>query len=217
VIIETLKVANRDDAIIRVFLSRGPGNFSVNPYDSVKSQFYVAITRLNSPAPEKYEQGVVIGKSSIPMKDSWMAQVKSCNYLPNVMMRKEAVDRNLDFVVGVDEEGFVTEGPTENIMIVDAKEHLVHPGFDNILKGTTMTRVCELARTNGIKAESRSFSLKELQTAQEIMMCGTTLDVLPVREFEGQKIGNGKPGPISIKLRELIREDLRAGPKRTPF
>lgn len=217
IILETLKVANQSDVLIRIYLSRGPGNFSVNPYDSVGAQFYIVITALHFPALEKYEQGIVIGKSLIPVKESWLAQVKSCNYLPNVMMKQEAIDRGLEFVVAIDEKGFVAEGATENIIIVDKDQNIVHPEFGYILKGTTMTRACELARENRMKTLSKQFTLEDLQSAREIMLTGTTLDILPVVEFEGLKIGDGKPGPIAKKLRALISEDISTGSKITNF
>lgn len=217
IIIETLQAADQDDVIIRTFLSRGPGNFSVNPYDSVDSQFYVVITKLTSPSIEKYTQGVKIGKSAIPIKDSWMTQVKSCNYLPNVMMKKEAADRNLDFVISIDENGFLGEGATENIMIIDHNGTIVHPEFNHILKGLTMTRACELAREHDMPTEVRSITLNDLQSAREAMMCGTSVDIIPVSKFENCHIANGKPGPVAKRLLDLILEDIASGPYRTEF
>lgn len=215
IIFETLRTANQNEVIIRVFLSRGPGNFSVNPYDSVEPQLYVVITQLKPPSSEKYENGVIIGKSDISAKSSWMAQVKSCNYLPNVLMKKEAVDRHLDFVIGTDTDGNITESATENIMIVDQDGVIVHPMLDNILKGTTMVRVCELARENGITTKVKSISIEDLQSAREVMITGTSLNILPVVEFEGYKIGNGKPGPVVKKLNELMLNDIKKNARRT--
>jgi branched-subunit amino acid aminotransferase/4-amino-4-deoxychorismate lyase len=217
VILETLRAANKNEAIIRVFLSRGPGNFSVNPYDSVGPQLYIVITQLRLPPSEKYENGVVIGKSDVPIKSSWMAQVKSCNYLPNVLMKKEAVDRRLDFVIGTDAQGHITESATENIMIVDQNGTIVCPTLDFILKGTTMIRACALARENGITTEMRSISIEDLQSAREVMITGTSLNVLPVVKFEDYKIGNGQPGPVAKKLYELMLNDIKKGTRSTPF
>lgn len=208
IIQETVRVANQPETSIRVYLSRGPGNFTANPYDSIGEQFYVAVVKLHTPSEEQYKKGAMIGISSVPGKDSWMAKVKSCNYLPNVMMKKEAVDRGIDFAIGIDERGFIAEGPTENIMIVDANGVLVYPVLDYILKGTTMIRACELAQKNGIKVESRPISRDELKSAREVMMCGTSLDVIAVTQFEDHKIGEGKPGPIAKKLRELVLRDM---------
>jgi branched-chain amino acid aminotransferase len=217
IICETLQVAQQNDASLRIFLSRGPGHFSVNPYDSIGAQFYVVVTKTHALAEEKYTKGVAIGISTIPIKISWLAQVKSCNYLPNVLMKKETVDRHLDFVIVIDDDNFVAEGATENIMMVNKEGHIIHPPFTNILKGTTLVRACELAKTLGIIVKEQPISLTELQSATEVMMLGTTLDVVPVVTIEDVHIGTGQPGPIAKKLRELIIQDIKTGPKRTPF
>jgi 4-amino-4-deoxychorismate lyase len=209
-ILETLRVADQDNAIIRVFLSRGPGSFSVNPYDSIAAQLYIVVAKLHEPSQEQCTQGVRIGQSEIPSKSAWMAQIKSCNYLQNVLMKKEAVDRHLDFVVGIDPEGYVTESATENIMIVDQSDTLIHPRFDYILKGTTMMRVCELAREMGMRTQERSFTRQDLLSAREVMITGTTWNVLPVVEFEKQKIGDGAPGPIAKQLKTLLIQDMKS-------
>ncbi|PIS10302.1 MAG: peptidase [Bdellovibrio sp. CG10_big_fil_rev_8_21_14_0_10_47_8] len=214
IILQTLKVANQSQALVRVFLSRGPGGFTTNPYDSVGAQFYVAITELKSLPETKYEVGVKIGRSQIPCKDSWMAQVKSCNYLPNVMMKKEAVDRGLDFTVGFDPEGFLTESSTENIVLVDAEGILVQPPLKYILKGTTMTRALQLAKDRGFAVEQRRLSEEDIFSAREVMMIGTTLDVLPVTEYEGKKISEGRVGAVAKELRQMVQKDLSNG---TPF
>ncbi len=211
ILLETLRAANKNDVMIRIYVSRGPGNFNANPYESVGPQLYMAVSRLTYPSDEKYLQGVSIGQSAILAKPPWQAQIKSCNYLPNVLMKKEAVDRGLDFVVGIDHRGGVTESATENIMMVDAKGTLVHPPLENILKGTTMIRAFELARENGLAAEERFFTVKDLLSAREVMMAGTTLDVLPVVEFEKHKIADGKPGLIAKKLQKLMIEDMKSG------
>lgn len=161
--------------------------------------------------------GVSIGKSEIPIKSSWMNQVKSCNYLPNVLMKKEAVDRGFDFVIGIDSDGLVTEGPTENIMIVDHDGTIIHPLFNNILKGITMVRACELARESGMKTEIKPVSFEELQSAREILITGTSLNVLPVVKFENVTIGDGRPGKIAKKLNELIICDINAGSRSISF
>jgi 4-amino-4-deoxychorismate lyase len=214
IILETLRIADQDDVFLRIYLSRGPGNFSVNPYDSIGSQLYIVVTQLKPPSVEKYNQGVAIGKSAIPCKDPWMAQIKSCNYLYNVLMKKEAVDRNLEYVIGIDADGFISEGFTENIMIVDQLGQIAYPNLNGILKGITMMRACELARQRGMMTVERPILLNELLSAREIMMTGTSLDILPVSRFENHTIS---VGPVAKQLRELMREDIKNGPRRSSF
>lgn len=167
------------------------------------------VTQLPRPSAKKYIEGVKIGKSSVPAKPSWLAQTKSCNCLPNVLMKKEAVDRNLDYVIGFDSEGYITESATENIMIVDQDGVLVYPLPDLILGGITMTRVCELAQENGIKVVAKNISIEDLLSAREVILSATTLDILPAVEFEGKKIADGKPGNLAKKLKELILHDIQ--------
>lgn len=216
-IIETLKVADKDDATIRIFISRGPGNFSVDPYNTLGSQVYITITELIAPSEEKYQQGVKIGKSSIPVKPSWLAQIKSCNYLPNVLMKKEALDRSLDYVIGICENGYLKESATENIMILEQDDTLVYPPLDGILKGTTMIRVSELAKREGIATVIKPIAVEDLFRAKEAFITGTSLDVLPIVRFEDQKIGNGQPSHVAKKLRALLQQDVLSGPYRTLF
>lgn len=211
IIVETLQVANQGSCLIRVFLSRGPGSFTANPYDSIGSQLYVVVTQLTSPAPEKYLNGVKIGRSLIEVKEGLMPQIKSCNYLPNVLMKKESIDRKLDFTVSFDSNKFVAESATENLVIVDEQGILTHPPLAKILMGTTMIRAFELASKAGTKTAIRQISEKDILSAREVMMMGTTLDILPVTSFENHLISAGKVGPVAKSLYALLKIDMQHG------
>ena len=210
-ILQTLMVADRSETLIRLFLSRGPGGFTTNPYDSIGSQLYIIITELKTLPGEKYLMGVKVNRSQIPAKETWMAQVKSCNYLPNVMMKKEAVDQKVDFTVAFDKDNFLAESSTENIVIVDQSGMILAPELRNILKGTTMSRALELAKAQGLPVAHRNISESDLINAREVMMIGTTLDVLPVTSYQGQKIGSGIVGEIAKQLNSLVEEDFKNG------
>jgi len=220
ILFQTIKAAKTPNALLRLFVGRGPGAFTTNPYDSIGAQFYFMVTTLKPLPEEKYTQGVKIGRSAIPTKDSWLAQLKTCNYLPNVLMKKESVDRQLDFTIGFDGNNFMAESSTENIILLDKNKNLIRPRLNGILKGTTMMRTFELAqklKEQKIIADilERDISEAELQSAQEVMMAGTTLDVLPVTSYESQKIGSGEVGPVAKELLKLLREDQLSGPKTT--
>ncbi len=217
IVIATVKASQEKNCIIRIFVSRGPGQFSTNPYDSVGAQVYVVVTKLTHPSNEKYAQGVSLGRSQIPPKEAWLAQLKTCNYLPNVMMKKEAIDRKIDFTIGIDPQGFITEGSTENIIVLTQNNLLVRPHFDFILKGTTMGKVLSLAESlvhKGLiqKIGEKNMSETDLLSAKEVMMVGTTLDVLPATQYEGKSIGSGKVGPVAKALLKLLLADQEASP-----
>ena len=216
ILMDTIRASGAVEAVLRVFLSRGPGGFTTNPYDSVGTQLYVVVTELKSLPEEKYRLGASIGKSQVLPKDPWFATIKSCNYLQNVMMKKEAVDRGLDFTVGFDQQGFLTEGSTENIVLLDPAGNLLRPSLRQVLRGTTMMRVFHLAKSlveqKAIRGlEERDLTEKDILNAKEVMMMGTTLDVLPITSFEGKNIGDGKVGLIAPTLRRLLLEDMGLG------
>lgn len=200
------------EAIVRIYVSRGPGRFSANPYDSIGSQLYVMLTDFKAYPEEKYLKGASLGKSLLASKDKYWAAFKTCNYLPNVMVKKEAVDRKIDFVVGFDEAGFMTESSTENVILVSQRNELLKPKKDFILQGTTMNRAFELARTNLVgslidRVQEEDISEEMIKNAKEVMVAGTTWDILPITSFENKPIGNGSIGPVAKKLLELIRKD----------
>ena len=211
IILQTLQAADQPNTLIRLFVSRGPGGFTVNPYDSISAQLYVVVTRLNEFPEQKYQEGVSLGRSEIPIKEGKMPQIKSCNYLPNVLMKKESVDRKLDFTASFDDEGFLAESATENIVLVDANGILTGPPFEKILAGTTLLRCFKLAETLNMATGFRKLSESDVLSAREVIMMGTTLDVMPVTTYEGHKISNGQVGSVSKKLRQLLVEDMKNG------
>ena len=214
-VIGTIRIAGTRDCLIRLFVSRGPGGFTTNPYECPSSQIYIVACNPSVYPEEQSTEGVFIKSSSIPVKKSYFATIKSCNYLPNVLMKKEAVDAGVQYTVSIDENGFLGEGSTENIGLVTPDRTLKFPRFARILKGTTVTRVAELAESlvaNG-KLEQVVFediTLNEAYSGAEILLFGTTFDILPAVIFDGHAIGSGRPGDIYQLLLELLTRDIES-------
>jgi branched-subunit amino acid aminotransferase/4-amino-4-deoxychorismate lyase len=212
-ILETIKAGGRPDCTVRVFVSRGPGGFSVSPTQSPASQLYIVAGKLGLPFMQDHPAGARARSSLIPVKPPPFSSIKSCNYMPNVLMKYEAETWGVDFTVSFDENDYLGEGATENAGIITRDRRLIFPLLDRVLKGTTMLRVADLARD-----EMKSGLLKEVafenitrqavRDAAEMMVVGTTIDVASVIEFDGQSIGTGKPGPIATRLNELLGRDV---------
>ena len=217
IIRETVLAGNTGTCLVRLFVSRGPGSFSANPYDTVGSQLYVIVVAHVPTAPEKYERGVKLVTSGIPIKTDYFATVKNCNYLPNVLMKKDAVERGADFSVSLDENGFLAEGSTENVGIVTKKGELLIPRFSRTLRGITVTRVMEIAggltdaRLNA--ATEADITPEQACDAAEVMIFGTSFAILPVVEYDGNRIGDGRPGPVFRRLLELMVQDETKNPE----
>jgi branched-chain amino acid aminotransferase len=218
----TVAASEAEDCLVRLLVSRGPGGFSASPYESLDRQVYIVVTAHHELPREKYEEGVRLRTSRVPIKQEFFANIKSCNYLPNVLMKKEAEDAGVDFTVSLDERGFLGEGPTENVGFITRDREFLVPRFDRILKGITVSRMMELVRPLVESGELRAAEEADITPAlaresREIMMFGTSFDVLPVVEYDGLPVGSGRPGPFSRRFLELLREDARNCPEmKTP-
>ena len=207
------RVGGEKDVLVRIMVSRGPGGFSTNPYECPAEQLYVVIVRLKAPPVEAYENGVAIISAPVPVKPPVFANIKSCDYLGNVLIKKAAVEAGVDYAVNWDEEGFLAEGSTENILVVSPESELLIPSFERTLKGVTLSRVIDLAQTLVVDGTLKDVRTDRIDRAlslrcPEVMLSGTTLDVLPVTTWDGRTVGDGRPGPVTRRLLELVRRDI---------
>lgn len=212
-VVETIRAGAHRDCCVRVLVTRGPGGLGANPYECPEAQVYVLSYRLGTSFMVKHPEGAHVGISRIPPKNTFFAQIKSCNYLPNVLMAREAVDCGTDFMAGFDEDGFLTECATENIGMVTREGELLVPNMGRILAGTTMLRVLELAevlvRNGGLKAvRYADITVTQMHEASEILVFGTTRDVTAVVQFDGRPVSDGKPGRIYALLADLLHRDI---------
>jgi branched-subunit amino acid aminotransferase/4-amino-4-deoxychorismate lyase len=213
VAVETVRAGGQPNCLVRVVVSRGPGSFGVDPYDCPETQLYIVACDLHTPFMEEHPEGARVITSTIPVKHPLLATTKTCNYLPNMFMRKEAVDAGVDFVMAFDDGGFLAEGSTENIGIVTEDKRLLFPERRCVLSGTTMLRVIELAQTlvDGeqlTEVASVDISGKDVVSAAEILITGTTRNVVAATELDGNPVGDGRPGPLYAKLAELLLNDI---------
>lgn len=213
-----VRAGGEKDCMLRIYLSRGPGGFTTDPFECLRPGLYLMAGRLHPPPAMAYARGVQVGISRVPAKSGFFASVKSCNYLPNVLLKREAITRGWDFAVCLDAHGCLAEGSTENIGLVDRAGRLLLPRPENILEGTTVRRAAELAQEMTARGqlagvERRPLSVADLEAAAEAMLFGTTLDVLPVSRLDGRPVGGGAPGPVATELLRLLREDIRHNPE----
>jgi len=207
--VATVRSGGRPECYLRLLVTRGPGGFGPSPYECPESQLYIVAYAAAPYGRELFERGVSAISSRVPVKPGFFANIKSCNYLPNVLMKKEALDRGAQYAVSVDERGFVAEGATENVAFVSAEGQLLFPRFERILHGLTVSRVAALAPAAGLgEVAFVDLRLEEAFGMAEMMMLGTSFDALPVVSLDGRRIGDGRPGPVFRRVRELLLRDI---------
>ena len=207
-VLEVARAGGRDQGMVRVLIGRGPGGFGIYPSECPEASLYVCSYDLHPKAESVYEKGVTAFKTSIPAKQSYLATIKSIDYLPNVLMKHEAEEKGYDYPFCFDANGFLAEGATENVCIVDQDGKLHIPEFTNALAGTTLMRAVDLIKGE-VDIIFRGISEDEIREAKEVIIVGTTIDAIPVVRFGGKPIHNVKPGPVQKRMRELLKKDLK--------
>jgi branched-chain amino acid aminotransferase len=206
-VMDVARAADQEDGYISLFIGRGPGGFSIDFRECPRSSLYIVARKYKHYPESFWKKGVTAFKSEKPAKQSYMAKIKSVNYLPNVLMKKEAVDKGYDFALCFDENGYLAEGCIENVVIVSDQGRIIIPDLSNALSGTTLMRALDLIK-NEVPFVFRSIKEDEIYQAKEVILLGTTLDAVSVVRYNDKPIHDVRPGPVSKRLRELILEDI---------
>jgi len=218
IVIETVAIGGKKDCSVRIFVSRGLGGFACSPKQCHKSNLYVVVLEPEIVPEHFYAEGLSAITSQIPVKPSFFAQAKTCNYLPNVLMEMEAERRKAQFTIALDEQGYIAEMPIENVAIVTKQQILKYPKFDRILKGTSLLRGIELSeelvRSGHLKGICQeNITPGEAYKSSEILVFSTAWNVISAVKYDGRIIGNGKPGPVFDRLYELFQKDVTKNEK----
>ncbi len=137
------------------------------------------------------------GLTAIGVKDlRWlMCHIKSTSLLGNVLARQQAVEAGVDDVIQF-RDGYLTEGSAANIWVVKNGVLLAPPRNHLILEGIRYRLLEELAAEADIPFEARPITEAEVETADELLISSATKEVLPIVQYNGKAVGDGKPGPI---------------------
>lgn len=128
----------------------------------------------------------------------------AANYLNGMMARAEAKSRGFDNVIMLDTQGFVAEGGTESVFMVE-NGTLFTPCAGTVLLSITRRSLLQAARVLGIEAVESRIRPERLVKAEEILFSGTPNKVLPVRRIEGRDL-RGTPGPLTRELSGAMAE-----------
>ncbi len=207
IVLDVCSAAECESGLVRILLGRGVGGFGISPYECPVPSLYVVVYQYD-PKPESwYEKGLTAFKTSIPAKQPYLATIKSIDYLPNVLMKREALEKGFDMPFCFDRMGFLAEGATENVCIVDAGGTIKVPEFNNALAGTTLLRAIQLI-ADEVPVDYCAISEEDILLAKEVIVCGTSIDAVGVVRFNKKPIHDVRPGPVCKRMRELLAKDV---------
>ena len=203
IILETLRINKLRDAYIRPIVTRGVGDLGLDPRKCKKPTIIVIARPWGKLYGDLYERGlkaVTVAVRRNPY-DALPPNIKSLNYLNNILAKIEANAKGGDEAIFLDKLGFISEGSGDNIFIVKNGTILTPPTI-NSLPGITREVVVEIVKKLGIPFAERNLSLYDLYTADEVFVTGTAAEIAPIVEVDGRKIGDGKPGKVTKRLME---------------
>lgn len=136
--------------------------------------------------------------------------IKTVGLLPNVIAKQAALEAGAYECLFYDEMGLITEGASTNAWIVDEHGRLrTRDTQANILRGVTRTAVLALVAEEGLELDERPFSVEEAKQAREVFVTASSTFVMPLISLDGARIGDGRPGPIATRLREIYVAQTR--------
>ena len=172
------------------------------PPPSTEPTVYARADALDLPT-QKWEQGV---KIILRPDQRWArCDIKSLNYLPNVLANQAAMEADAYEAVMV-REGVVTEGSHSSLLAVFDGTVVTHPLTNHILPSITRNAVLSLCDDLGIPVEETPVPRADLPEADELMLLGTTTGVMPVVQVEDWAVGDGTPGALTRRLQAAFQE-----------
>jgi len=211
-VLETIRANGLHDGYVRLVVTRGVGDLGLNPYLCPHPSMFVIASAISLYPPEFYDNGleVVTCATRRPTPASLSPQVKSLNYLNNVMAKVEALKAGAREGLMLNEQGYVAECTGDNVFIVKKGEVLTPPVSDGSLDGITRQVIFELCGELGIPIREATLSRYDLYTADESFLTGTAAETISMVKLDDREIGDGSPGPISLKLIEAYRKKVRS-------
>ncbi len=207
-IADTVKAAGpMDEEYIRILLTRGIGELNYDP-KSTPAPTLVIIVKPIEPAPARMEtDGVPI--SLVPILRNHPGSVnpliKSNNLLNNALAMQEAYRRGGEEGLMCNYRGELSECSQANFFMVRAGVALTPKSASGLLEGVTRAYLFEVGQQVGIEVREATLFPKDLETADEAFITSTTRELTPVTRIDEHLLGNGKPGPVTLKLLQGYR------------
>jgi branched-chain amino acid aminotransferase len=196
------------DGYIRLVITRGKGSLGLNPFTCECASIFIIADNIQLYPEELYETGMKV-ISATTVRNHPLAippQVKSLNYLNNIIAKIEALDYNVPEAIMYNHEGYVAEATGDNVFIVRNGVIYVPPVEAGALEGITRSVVIRLAKQENILVVEKNLTRFDLYICDEFFLTGTAAEVIGIVDIDGRTIGNGKPGPLTKLLRNKFFE-----------
>lgn len=212
-IAETIRLNELESAYIRVVVSRGVGNLGLDPNNCKTPQLIIIVEPLALFPKALYESGIEIASvaSRRSRSDILNPQVKSLNYLNNILVKIEANLAGVHEALMLNDQGYVAEGSADNIFIINGNTLTTPPSYLGALEGITRSSIIDVAKEAGFEVKEAPFTRHDVYVAEEVFLTGTAVEVISVIKVDGRQIADGLPGSKTLELfegfKKMVKED----------
>ena len=202
VLLETCRKNNLKDGYIRLVITRGKGDLGLNPKSCKVATVFCIAADITLYPEEMYTKGMPIITSVQRRNKATIVdpQVKSLNYLNNILAKIEANRAGVPEALMLNHDGIVAECTGDNIFIVKDNVIYTPPIHVGILDGITRSTVIELARKIGYTVVEKEFTLFNVYCADECFLTGTAAEAIPVTSVDERIIGSGVAGKVTGEI-----------------
>jgi len=196
----------QQDAYLRVTVSRGAGGIGLDPSLCPSPTVVIMAQPLVAPAAALYHTGVdvILASTRRNLPGALPPEIKSLNFLNNILAKREAIAAGVFDSVLLNWEGHLTECTISNLFFV-TEGHLHTPSLEcGLLDGITRSIVLQLAKEQRFSVTEGRFTPVQLYRSDECFVTNTSMEIMPVTSVDRRPIGNGKPGLLTQRLRNLF-------------
>lgn len=196
-----------DTGYLRLVVTRGEGSLGIDPRKCARPALFIIADELSVMDIDDNSQGIKLHVAQTRRLPAQCLdpQIKSLNYLNNILARIEANRAGMDEALMLNLDGYVSEGSVDNIFIVSDGVLRTPRLGDGLLAGVTRAVIIDLARQAGIPCEEISLTLQDLARAEECFLTGTGAELVPVKQ-----IGERVLAAPDIALTPLLMQRFRA-------
>lgn len=209
IVLETCRRNNIVDGYVRLVCTRGADGLGLYPKpEGHAPRLFCIAGQVALYSDEAYRRGLKVITSHLRRNKATIVdpQIKSLNYLNNILASIEAHRYGADEALMLNEEGVVTECTGDNVFLVRNGVILTPPVWLGTLDGITRQSVIKICKQLGIELREEPFTHFNLLNADEAFLTGTAAEIIALTELDGQKIGNGVAGEVTLKLLAAFRE-----------
>jgi branched-chain amino acid aminotransferase len=204
----TVQANGLRDGYIRLVVTRGVGPMGLSPFKCPTPSVIIIADAISLYSEESYRTGLTMATVATrrPSHDILSPQVKSLNYLNNIMAKVEAIQAGAEEGLMLNDVGLVAECTGDNIFIIRDGAISTPPLTAGALDGITRGTVFDIAQELGIPIRERDFSRHDVFIADECFLTGTAAEVIAAVKLDGREIASGKPGAITQRIIARFRE-----------